>query len=79
MGTGICRWCGAEVERGKEEEHFNAKSGMKCSACSWWHEDINESGEVIGHYCRFAEVAKAKGKTFHCVKAACRAYGIEYK
>lgn len=44
INKGRCRYCGAIVKRGHEEEHYKEQESKKCDAC-WWYRDKLESEE----------------------------------
>ena len=40
VGMGRCFYCGATIERGKEEEHFEAMENKVCQGCRWFRDTV---------------------------------------
>lgn len=84
---GKCRYCGAIVRKGEEEEHFSERESKSCEACFWYRDKLvdtrthTEKGRdtttttktyFYQKHCSHAE------KYGGCTNDECRKRGIEW-
>lgn len=88
---GKCRYCGAIVRRGEEENHFAEREKKGCAGCFWQRERVAESEskvettddgrrikttiERLEKVCSYCE---SSGRKADCTNKECRAFGVNW-